>query len=158
MFLIGLHGVNLRTLRVEVMPVLEGILTSAELAAMELWFRALLEDATMLEFERTLIHGDLWYEHVLLDGSERRVSGILDFGDARIGDSAEDLAVQRYLGDSFFEEVFKIYTNCRGNADPNLRHRTSRYWELRELTGIQWAIRFQDEGELLQGVEKLRHL
>lgn len=174
LFLIGLHGVNLerarrlgafepdlreewRTLRAEVMPVLEGILTSVELAAMERLFRALLEDATMLEFERTLIHGDLWYEHVLLDRSESHVTGILDFGDASIGDPAEDLAVQRYPGDSFFEEVFQIYTDRKGNVDPNLHHRTARYWELRELTGIQWAIRFQDEGELLEGVEKLRH-
>ncbi len=38
----------------------------------------------------TVVHGDLGPEHVLVDGG--RVSGVIDFGDAHVGDAAIDLA------------------------------------------------------------------
>lgn len=38
----------------------------------------------------TVVHGDLGPEHVLVDGD--RVAGVIDFGDAHLGDAALDLA------------------------------------------------------------------
>lgn len=40
----------------------------------------------------TLVHGDFYARHILLDG-EHRVSGVIDWGDAHFGDPALDISV-----------------------------------------------------------------
>lgn len=42
-------------------------------------------------FEPALVHRDLGIEHVLVDRATRSVTGIIDFGDASVGDPAIDL-------------------------------------------------------------------
>jgi aminoglycoside phosphotransferase (APT) family kinase protein len=40
----------------------------------------------------TLVHGDLYVRHLLVD-AEQRLSGVIDWGDVHLGDPAVDLAV-----------------------------------------------------------------
>jgi aminoglycoside phosphotransferase (APT) family kinase protein len=46
----------------------------------------------------TMIHGDCRAAHFIMMPTDERVAGILDFGDASIGDPAWDLAVFDDLG------------------------------------------------------------
>ncbi|WP_067723255.1 phosphotransferase [Nocardia yamanashiensis] len=56
----------------------------------------------------TVVHGDLGPEHVLVDG--RRVSGVIDFGDAHVGDRAIDLAWALFgAPEAFAEGVASAY-------------------------------------------------
>ncbi|MEV6276950.1 phosphotransferase [Nocardia sp. NPDC051832] len=51
----------------------------------------------------TVVHGDLGPEHVLTDGG--RVSGVIDFGDAHVGDAAIDLAWALYGAPTAFADA-----------------------------------------------------
>lgn len=42
---------------------------------------------------RTVVHGDLYYENVLVEGSPLRITGIIDFDDAYLGNPLLDLAL-----------------------------------------------------------------
>ncbi|UGT42858.1 phosphotransferase [Nocardia yamanashiensis] len=56
----------------------------------------------------TVVHGDLGPEHVLVD--DGRVSGVIDFGDAHVGDAAIDLAWALFgAPEAFAEGVASAY-------------------------------------------------
>lgn len=50
----------------------------------------LLEAYRAFEFEPAIVHGDLRVDHVLCE--ERRITGVIDWGDAGVGDPARDVA------------------------------------------------------------------
>lgn len=48
--------------------------------------------------ERALVHADLWPEHLLVDEVSLELTGVIDWGDAEIGDPAVDHAGAWFLG------------------------------------------------------------
>jgi aminoglycoside 2''-phosphotransferase len=54
-------------------------------------FERFLAEERHFAFEPVLVHADLWQDHILLNMQEQQVSGIIDFGDAGIGDPAMDV-------------------------------------------------------------------
>jgi aminoglycoside 2''-phosphotransferase len=100
----------------------------------------------------TLIHGDLWYENMLVDRDSGRLTGILDFDRACIGDPAWDIATQLHCGDDFARAVFDRYHG--GTED--LWIRAHRLFPLRAFEGLAWAIRNSDEAEFEESLGKLR--
>ena len=57
-----------------------------------------------------LVHNDLWAEHILIDPHTLGVSGIIDWGDAAIGDPAIDLApVHAWRGEQGLRDVLTHY-------------------------------------------------
>jgi aminoglycoside 2''-phosphotransferase len=65
-----------------------------------------------------LVHNDLWAEHILIDPHTRSASGIIDWGDAAIGDPAVDLAgVYAWHGEQGLRDVLTHYT---GTLDPDI--------------------------------------
>jgi aminoglycoside phosphotransferase (APT) family kinase protein len=73
---------------------------------------------------RVLIHGDLSGDHFLVDG-EGRLTGIIDFADARIADPALDFAgILNELGWRDLERVLEDYT---GQVDSGLLRRARFY-------------------------------
>lgn len=67
-----------------------------------------------------LIHQDLTSEHILFDTRTKKISGIIDFGEAQIGDPLNDLARMWEYGEDFVDLVLKYY---RTN-DPYLKIRS----------------------------------
>ncbi len=64
---------------------------------------------------RTLIHGDLGAEHVFVDGG--RITGVIDWGDAAIGDRALDHGrLMRDLGVDLGERA-RLYAVCTALED-----------------------------------------
>ena len=71
-----------------------------------------------------LVHNDLWAEHILIDPHTRSVSGIIDWGDAVVGDPAIDLAaVYAWRGEHGLRELLAHYS---GALDPHIIDR-ARY-------------------------------
>ncbi len=63
---------------------------------------AFLEDDANFAFAPTLLHADLWPEHVLFSRDAGHLAGVIDFGDVSIGDPDYDLAfLARRLGPDF---------------------------------------------------------
>lgn len=70
-----------------------------------------------------LVHNDLWAEHILVN-RWGRVSGVIDWGDAIVGDPAIDFAgLYAWYGESWLEQVIECYP---GKLDSALLLR-SRY-------------------------------
>ncbi|MFH2203275.1 MAG: phosphotransferase [Elusimicrobiota bacterium] len=68
-----------------------------------------------------LIHNDLCSEHILLAADRRRVTGIIDWGDAEFGDPAMDFAgLLQWLGPEFMGSVLDAY---KLDIDADLRER-----------------------------------
>jgi len=93
------------------------------------WERA-LEQVAHWRFVPTPIHGDLAGEHVL--EHQGRVSGLLDWGEARVADPADDLAwVAASAPPDALDTVLEAYSMARGNRpDPHLLDRARLAAEL----------------------------
>ncbi len=93
------------------------------------WERA-VEDQSLWQFQQTVINGSLAADSLLV--AEGRVSGILNWGDLKVGDPASDLkwllaGVQPAIADA----VFDSYSEARQVAfDTPVRQRTMFYAEL----------------------------
>jgi aminoglycoside phosphotransferase (APT) family kinase protein len=107
-----------------------------------------LENDSPVSFEgaASLVHNDLWAEHILVDGPSNGVSGIIDWGDIVIGDPAIDFAcLYAWYGESWLENVLAHYT---GKLDAEVISR-SRYLAAclaihnitlgRDMDRIQWV-------------------
>jgi aminoglycoside 2''-phosphotransferase len=161
---LGVPGVedfrrDLLSLRVETMPALRERLSGSEVAKIETWWHAFLDDPATTPEAPALIHGDLWPDNLLVDESSSRLLGVIDFGDAAIGDVAHDFAVLRHLGEPFVDQCLQEYIALGGATGGGLVHRMDRYWELRTggFYSIRAAVREEDEGELNDCLSKLRN-
>ncbi len=66
----------------------------------------------------TLVHNDLWAEHVLLDSRSGRVCGVIDWGDAVLGDPALDFSfLYAWYGERWLSAILECYPL---SADPGL--------------------------------------
>lgn len=76
---------------------------------------AFLEDDANFAHAPTLLHADLWPEHVLFSRPMNRLAGVIDFGDIALGDPDYDLAfLDRKLGPDFSAGLLRH----RPPADP----------------------------------------
>jgi aminoglycoside phosphotransferase (APT) family kinase protein len=98
------------------------------------WWRQARAAWRRQAYQPVLLHGDLWYENILVDSAGRRILGVVDFGSAAVGDPAADLAPQQYLGSSFLRRVAMEYTG--GEEEVALRERVPHLLGLRELMGL----------------------
>ncbi|MCU1473891.1 phosphotransferase [Amnibacterium sp.] len=99
---------------------LPGLLTSAELAAVE----GILADVPALLAAApapVLLHGDVYEDHLLWDAGARRL-GLIDFSDLSTGDPAIDFAELVDYGLPFLEDVAR-----RSGGDAALVDRAVRY-------------------------------
>jgi aminoglycoside phosphotransferase (APT) family kinase protein len=145
----------LAALRDDVLPPLADALTPEEHRVVSAWWDRLLADPLVLSFTPAVRHGDLWYDHLLVDTSGR-VTGVLDWEAVAIGDPARDFAVQLHLGAAFADAVLASYAAQGGMVDAALKHRVARQWELREFGGVRGAAELDDGEELEDAVRKLR--
>jgi aminoglycoside 2''-phosphotransferase len=147
---------GLRAFRDEVLPPLENALAADEYRIVRAWWDRLLADPEIRRFRPTLRHGDLWYDHLLVDERSGRLLGVVDWEAAALGDPARDFAVQYHLGDEFAEATLAAYAAQGGDVDKSLRHRIRRQWELREFGGIRAAVELNDDEEFVDAIRKLK--
>ena len=147
---------ELEDLRDAVLPLLRDVLSRSEYEVVAAWSETLLVDEELLRFSPVLRHGDLWYGNVLIDPTTERISAVLDWDNAAIGDPAWDLARQLHLGEAFAAAVAGAYRSARRHRDPGRRHRIQRRWELLEFEGVRGALELGDAEELDETIAKLR--
>jgi aminoglycoside 2''-phosphotransferase len=97
-------------------------------------FGPVLKDKSRMDYQPMLINGDVTPYHILYDKEKRRVSGIIDFGTAGIGDPAADFACIIYqYGESFLRRMAKYYPMMRSGVE------RARFWA--GTLELQWALR-----------------
>lgn len=101
----------------------------------------------------TLVHGDLHAEQVLVEAGEP--SGIIDWGDAHLGDPALDIAGAMAL---LSPVGFRVFEAAYGEIDPITR-RVARVRAVRHtLHGLHYAEASGDGPLLAEMVRALHHL
>ncbi|MGE6259684.1 phosphotransferase family protein [Heyndrickxia sporothermodurans] len=75
-------------------------------------FEQFLSNNTDSNKKTTLIHGDFGSSNILWDPNINKITGIIDFGGARLGDPAYDFAgILSSFGKDFFNMCISIYPN-----------------------------------------------
>ena len=80
-------------------------------AQVALHFEGFLADDANFAVEPVLIHNDFGTSNILYDRLSQRVSGVIDFGSAGLGDPATDIAALRAsYGDALLRFVGEVYS------------------------------------------------
>lgn len=117
-----------------------------------------LEDVARWKFQPTVIHGDLVAEHVLGDG--QRITGIIDWADAKVADPADDLAwVAVGADEKALDTLIEAYSMAR-QEQPD-RHLTERARIAGELALARWLLhgaRMDDSAVVDDAIQMLEDL
>jgi aminoglycoside 2''-phosphotransferase len=96
-------------------------------------FAPVREDDRFMEYEMCLVNGDLSPYHILFDPRKSRVSGVIDFGTAGVGDPAADVACIIYqYGESFLRRMTRHAPRLLDGIE------RARFWA--GTLELQWAL------------------
>ncbi|MBJ8203357.1 aminoglycoside phosphotransferase family protein [Bacillus cereus] len=118
-------------------------------------FFACLDTST---FQNTIIHADFTHHHILFNKQNKSISGVIDFGDAQIGDPAFDFAGLYYdFGHEFTTSVYEQYSTLISHHDPLLIHRITIFYQYSPLLhNIIYNFESENELEFITGTEQLK--
>lgn len=121
------------------------------------WEKA-LEDVGRWRFQPTVVHGDLAPEHVLVHDGD--VVGLLDFGDAKVADPADDLAFVAVGADErALDAVLESYAVARlEQPDRHLADRARLAGELALTRWLLHGVRSEDKAVVDDAIGMLREL
>lgn len=117
----------------------------------EVWLSRFVVDVPNLLGDRTkpgVVHGDFWSENLLV--RRGRLTGVLDWEAAAIGDVAVDLAGLWYLGPALPGQVAAALEWSSATV-----RRAQHYRVIRELHGAAWSLRHNDVRELSGSAAKV---
>ena len=117
-----------------------------------------LEDVGRWKFQPTVVHGDLVAEHVLSNGA--RITGIIDWADAKVADPADDLAWVAVGADArSLDTVIEAYSLARRHQPD--RHLPERAQIAGELALARWLLhgtRMDDSAVVDDAIAMLENL
>ena len=121
------------------------------------WERA-LEEAGAWRFVPAVVHADLAAENVLVD--DDHVAGVLEWGEARVADPADDLAwIASAAEPDAFESVLEAYAYARrGAPDRDVARRARLAGELAVARWLLHGMTTDDEGIVADAVTMLDDL
>jgi aminoglycoside 2''-phosphotransferase len=113
-------------------------------------FEGFLDDVSNFKYEPVLKHGDFGPSNILFDREKQRVTGIIDFGSAGMGDPAYDFAgLLSGYGERFVEYCVDVYPEVEG-FEERIRFYQGTFALLEALFGIEHG----DEGAFKAGLAK----
>lgn len=85
-------------------------LTDLEQKKIKAFFDSFLSDERNFSYTPAVLHSDLSSDHILINGDTKRLSGLIDWGDLRIGDPDYDLyPLYEDYGVDFVRNVLRYY-------------------------------------------------
>jgi aminoglycoside phosphotransferase (APT) family kinase protein len=117
------------------------------------WFRS-HPPQTIADAKRTLVHGDLYARHVLVDDA-RLPTGVIDWGDVHLGDPALDIAIAHSMLPASAHAAFR---DAYGAIDERTWH-AARYRAVdHAVLELDYGIRADDAGMRASGSAALLRL
>ena len=95
-------------------------------------FQSIVDDAPMV-----MLHGDCQAAHFIVTPDDRRIAGILDLGDASIGDPGWDLSVLTIWAPEHLEDVLEGY-RATSSVRNHLAIASTGYHIIRHLGAARW--------------------
>jgi aminoglycoside 2''-phosphotransferase len=137
-------------LQVRVFPLLEKELRAR---SEQLW-EDFLNDEAIFAFQPVLIHCDLACEHIFCDPVRGVLAGVIDWGDATIGDPAMDfVGLHIGRGKEFTEHVMTRY---KGTLDAAFWKRMDFYLCYGPFSELLYGAYSRSEKFIAKGIEGLR--
>jgi len=113
-----------------------------------------LDERAIFAFQPVLIHGDLGCEHIFCDPLRGVLTGVIDWGDATIGDPALDfVGLQSGRGREFTERVLASY---QGTVDIAFWRRLDFYLRYLPYSELLYGSYSANEKFITKGIEGLR--
>jgi aminoglycoside 2''-phosphotransferase len=129
------------------------LLNAAEQSGVSALWEGYLDDDANFAFAPAFIHRDLGAEHILVD-PEGRLTGVVDWGDAAIGDPAIDFTgLYRDVGQQVTEQVLDHYRQPR---EPSFWCRIRFYRDIIPFYEIRFGQLDGSPAHLARGLEQLR--
>ena len=117
-------------------------------------FDEYLSDKNNFSDDAVLLHNDLSADHILFDRAEKKIKGIIDFGDIAIGDADYDLM---YLLDDYDEDFVRAFLRFYPHPDHERLFDKLYFWNLANI--LQLIIYYEAEKnrrEIEKLIENLR--
>jgi aminoglycoside 2''-phosphotransferase len=128
-------------------------LDTAARSAVERGFDRFAEREAKPFHRPALVHRDLGPEHVLVDPESRRLAGIIDFGDAAVGDTAIDLVgIRLGCGEAPMRAVLERYGGAR---DEGFEARLLFYSWVCSINEILYGLGERDDALVAKGHREL---
>ncbi|HLI05843.1 MAG TPA: phosphotransferase [Ktedonobacteraceae bacterium] len=139
-------------IRRRVFPLLDANLCAKSVTHWE----SFLSNESLFTFRPALIHGDLGCEHIFCDPERGVLTGVIDWGDATIGDPALDfVGLHIGHGGEFVQQVLAGYQHPIDNA---LRQRIAFYLTYEPFSELLYGAYSNREDFIDSGREGLRTL
>ncbi|MEH6932003.1 MULTISPECIES: aminoglycoside phosphotransferase family protein [Bacillus] len=147
-----------KELQTKLNQYLTNSLTSLQKSALNRLFENFFTCIAKSTFQNTIIHADFIHHHILFNNQNKTISGVIDFGDAQIGDPAFDFAGLYYdFGHEFTTSVYKHYSALVSHRDPLLIHRITTFYQYSPLLhNLIYNIETNNEIELNKSKEQLK--
>ncbi len=121
----------------------------------QLW-ESFLNNQAIFTFQPRLIHCDLACEHIFCDPKRGVLTGVIDWGDVTIGDTAIDFVGLYWThGKQFTEQILMRYQHP---IDENFWQRMNFYLSYSPYSQLLYGSYSEDETFTAQGIEGLRTL
>lgn len=101
---------------------------------------------------RRVIHADISGAHLLLD-DERRLSGVIDFGDILVADPALDFA--GLLNHLTWRDLERVWAHYEGTLDADVERRVRYYIEVQAIFQVVYGADGVGPSERANGVRRL---
>ncbi|MBJ8103868.1 MULTISPECIES: aminoglycoside phosphotransferase family protein [Bacillus cereus group] len=133
-------------------------LTSLQKSALNRLFENFFANIAKSTFQNTVIHADFTHHHILFNTLNKTISGVIDFGDAQIGDPAFDFAGLYYdFGHEFTTSVYEQYCSLISHNDPLLIHRITTFYQYSPLLhNIIYNFETKNELEFIASTDQLK--
>jgi macrolide phosphotransferase len=111
------------------------------------WRRWIDDDTSWPDFT-VLIHGDLYVGHILV-GDDERVTGIIDWTEATMGDSSHDFSGHlKGFGEQGLNRLIEAYEAWGGRTWPRMRHHIGEQMSAFSVTYAVFALDTDDPRHL----------
>ncbi len=135
---------------------LKGVIGPELIDYLKKQFEYFFDNLVKYEQEAVLTHGDLGYDHILIDPIKKQISGIIDFGDIGISDPDRELqwfADPDYFKEQYLNEFLEIYNQ------PNVqvtREKLKFFHNVSPMYQILYALDHNDQVKLKSGIKDLQ--
>ena len=123
-------------------------------------FQTFLEQLYTSSSLQTVIHADLTHKHILFHPLLKHIAGIIDIGDAQIGDPAFDFAgLYADYGHIFTLEVYEEYATLTNNKDATFFERIISFYQYSPiLHNLVYGFETNDSKMIENTQERLLHV
>jgi aminoglycoside 2''-phosphotransferase len=101
---------------------------------------------------RRVIHADISGAHILLD-DQRRLSGVIDFGDVLVADPALDFA--GLLNHLTWRDLERVWAHYEGTLDSDVERRVRYYIEVQAIFQVVYGAEGVGPAERANGIRRL---